>query len=281
MDQLKYDVASVYCAPRGQTFYFIRNNVHGFFESKGMDLSSLVYMLLFKVRDFRSDHRAYVRLLQQGNFDLRNKPYYNEDELIHLAETCVEDEFYLFKKREHEIDLSLLDEEDELRCMAYVAQFNPRRNYYNGYSSHASDSRAFVNVLMRDANFTKVIEKMMATLERDINIGNPEPTSVKDLVDMEDLKDMITGPNGDLWVEIFLMMELPEREKYRLLYQAQPREILKNKEHCLDVEFVRCAIDGVKCSHKKLKAFFAELPREIQEHPAVLQFYDWHRECSL
>ena len=58
MNQLKYDVASIYIAPRGQTFYFIYNNNQEFFESKGMDLSSLVYMLLFKLRDFQSDNKA-------------------------------------------------------------------------------------------------------------------------------------------------------------------------------------------------------------------------------
>lgn len=281
MDQLKYDVASIHCAPRGQTFYFLYNNVHGFFESRGMDLSSMVYMLLFKLRDFRKDHREYVRLLQKGDFDLRNKPYYDEDELLRRAQECAEDERYLFKKREHEIDLSLLDGEDELRCMAFVAQFHPRRNYYNGYSSYASSSHTLMNVFMRDVNFAKMLEKMMAVIERDINIGNPEPTPVTKLFDLEDLQFMITGPNGDLWVELFLKMELPETEKYRLLYQAQPHELLKNEEHRMDVEYVRCAIDGLKCNHKKLKAFFAELPQEMQEHPEVLQFYDWHRECSI
>ena len=281
MDQLKYDVASIYSEPRGQTFYFIYNNVHGFFESGGMDLSTMVYMLLFKLRDFRKDHREYVHLLKKGDFDLRNKPYYDEDELIKLAQKCEKDENYLFKKREQEIDLSLLDEDDELVCMAYVALFNPRRNFYNGFSSSASDSRAFLNVLMHDANFTKMVEKMMEVLEKDINTKNPEPTTLSQLIDLEDLKYMLLGPNGDVWVEIFLMMDLPEEEKYRLLYQAQPRQILKNEAHRMDVEYVRCAIDGVKCSHKKLKALIADLPQEMQEHPEVMKFYAWHRECSL
>lgn len=281
MSNLKYDVVSIYCAPRGQTFYFIRNNTQGFFESRGMDLSSMVYFLLFKLRDFRKDHREYVQLLKKGDFDLRSKPYYDEDELISLSEVCTEDENKLFKKREQEIDLSLLDEEDELSCMAYVAQFHPRRNFYNGYSSIESDEHAFVNVLMRELNFNKIMDKLMGVLEKEINTGNTATKSVNDLFEQDDLKYMITGSNGDLWVELFLQMNLPDNEKYQLLYQAQPQMILKDKNHRNDPELIRCALDGVKGSHKKLKALFEKLPAKMKENQEVLRFYDWHRECSL
>ncbi|MCE2683208.1 MAG: hypothetical protein LW704_09690, partial [Cryomorphaceae bacterium] len=62
---------------------------------------------------------------------------------------------------------------------------------------------------------------------------------------------------------------------------AQPRLILDNEVHRFDVDYVRCAIDGVKCSHKKMKALFADLPLEMQENKEVFSFYSWHRECSL
>lgn len=281
MNQLKYDVASIYIAPRGQTFYFIYNNNRGFFESKGMDLSSLVYMLLFKLRDFHSDNEAYVELLQKGDFDYRNKSYYDEEELLTMAEECLKDEDYLFKKREHEIDLSLLDKTDEIQCMAYVSQFSPRRNFYNGYCTSSSNNLALISVLMRESNFNKMVGKIIQMLESDINTGNTERIPINKFFDIEEIKYLITGANGDLWYDLYLKMDIPEREKYSFLYQAQPRLILKNEVHRLDVDYVRCAIDGVKCSHKKMKALFADLPVEMQENKEVFSFYSWHRECSL
>lgn len=276
MDELKYDVASLYCAPRGQTFYFIRNNVHGFFESRGMDLSSTVYFLLFKLRDFRKDHRECMQLLKKGDFDFRNKPYYDEDELIQLAKECAADENNLFKKREHEIDLSLLDEEDELGCMAYVAQFNPRRGLKDGYYTPASDQRALIDSLIREVKFDKMVEKMMEVLERDINTINPEQTKLSKLIDIDDLKYMITGINGDVWVDLFLLFDLPEREKYSLLYKAQPFLILENKTHKYDVEYLRYAMDGVKNDQEKLYRLFEALPKKMQKHNEVIDFYNWH-----
>jgi hypothetical protein len=281
MNQLKYDVASIYIAPRGQTFYFIYNNNQEFFESKGMDLSSLVYMLLFKLRDFQSDNEAYVELLQKGKFDYRDKSYYDEEELLIMAEECLKDEDYLFKKREHEIDLSLLEKSDEIQCMAYVSQFNPRRNFYNGYCSSSSNNLALISVLMRESNFNKMVGKIIQMLESDINTGNTERIPINKFFDIEEIKYLITGANGDLWYDLYLKMDIPEREKYSFLYQAQPRLILDNEVHRFDVDYVRCAIDGVKCSHKKMKALFADLPLEMQENKEVFSFYSWHRECSL
>ena len=85
MGILKFDVCRLFIAQKGLYFYFIRNNKDGVYDSKGMDLSSLVYFLLFKLRSFRQDHAAYVRMLQKREFDLREKPYFNENELIDLA----------------------------------------------------------------------------------------------------------------------------------------------------------------------------------------------------
>lgn len=275
MKELKYDVCRIYIESKKSNFYFIRNNHDKVFESYGMDLSSLVYMLIFKLRDYRQEHQAYVRLLKEGNFDLREKPYYRDDEIIDLADSCTRDENFLFKIRSEEIDLSLLNEFDELECMSYVSKFNPRRNFYNGYSTYESGMKEILNILTRSMKFDDVMKKLILNLKK--VTGRKE---IEDLMEVEDIKNLIKGPNGDLWCKLFLKTNIPEFEKYQVLYQAQPYEILKNKRHLENIEFIRFAIDGAKNNHQKMKILFEKLPLELQENPQVLNFYKWHRECS-
>jgi hypothetical protein len=77
-----------------------------------------------------------------------------------------------------------------------------------------------------------------------------------------------------------MKVNLPEFDKYRILYQAQPLKIFENKKSLKSVELVRCAIDGVKNNHQKMKSLFSKLPKEMQENNDILNFYNWHRECT-
>lgn len=275
MGILKFDVCRLFISQKGLYFYFIRNNEDGIYDSKGMDLSSLVYFLLFKLRSFREDHVGYVRLLQKGEFDLREKPYFNENELIDLANDCLHDELFLYKNRTEEVDLSILNEFDELQTMSYVSRFNPRRNFYNGFYTYESGMKDVLRILTREKNFDNIMEKLLGILE-----NTDEQNTVHPLMEIEDLKYLITGPNGDLWCNLFMKVNLPEFEKYRILYQAQPFKIFENKKSLKSVELVRCAIDGVKNNHQKMKSLFSKLPIEMQENSDILNFYNWHRECA-
>lgn len=275
MGILKFDVCRLYIAQKGLYFYFIRNNKDGIYDSKGMDLSSLVYFLLFKLRSFRQDNAAYVRLLQKGEFDLREKPYFDENELIDLVNDCLHDELFLYKNRIEEIDLSKLNEFDEIETMSYVSKFNPRRNFYNGFCTYESGMKDVLRILTREMNFDKIMEKLLGNLEN----TNGQNT-IDQLMEIEDLKYLITGPNGDLWCNLFMKVNLPEFDKYRILYQAQPFKIFENKKSLESIELVRCAIDGVKNNHQKMKSLFNKLPKEMQENNDILNFYNWHRECT-
>ena len=281
MNSLKYDVASIHIAPRGQTFYFLYNTQKDFFESFGMDLSSMVYLLLFKLREYGINHRDYVQLLKMEDFDLRNKPYYDEDKLMKLVEDCMKDEYQLFKKREHEIDLSLLDEENELACMAYVSDYNPHRGYRGTYNSFSAEDHALIELFSRESRVDKIMEKIIEVIEKDVNLGKTDPTTVDELFDVNDLNYMITGPNGDLWCELFLMMKIPEKQKYQQLYRARPSLLLENEAHQKEVEYVLCALDGQKDSDERMGQLFTNLPAEIQENPLVYNFYHWHRVKAL
>jgi hypothetical protein len=246
-----------------------------------MDLSSLVYLLIFKLRDYGIHHREYVNLLKTGDLDFRNKPYYDEDKLMELVEDCMKDEYQLFKKREHEIDLSLLDEENELACMAYVSAFNPHRGFRGNYTSFSYDEYALIELFARESRVDKIMEKMIEVIEKDINLGKTEPTTVDELFDVNDLNYMITGPNGDLWCELFLMMKIPEKQKYQQLYQARPSLLLENEAHQKEVEYVLCALDGGKDSDERMEKLFSNLPAEMQENPVVSNFYQWHRQKPI
>jgi hypothetical protein len=278
MKNLKYDVCRIFIASKGSYFYFIRNNDDDIYDSKGMDLSSLVYFLFFKLRTFRQNHAAYVRLLQKGVFDLRDKPYFNEDELIDLVNSCVLDENVLFKKRTEEIDLNQLNEFDELQSMSYISKFNPHRNYYNGYCSIQSHEQALMKMLLREMKVEKIMEKLLINLNKEKQGNDNETKSIEELIDLEDLNYLIEGSNGDLWCDLFLQTNLPESEKFRILYHSQPFKILENKTHLHNIEYVRFAFDGVKNNHQKMKSLFEKLPKEIQKNSSVLNFYEWHRE---
>lgn len=273
MGILKFDVYRLFIAQKGLYFYFIRNNKDGVYDSKGMDLSSLVYFLLFKLRSFRQDHAAYVRMLQKGEFDLREKPYFNENELIDLANDCLYDKSLLYKNRTEEIDLSQLNEFDEIQTLSYVSRFNPRRNFYNGFCTDESGMKDVLRILTREMNFDNIMEKLLGNLENTDGRNN-----IDQLMEIEDLKYLITGPNGDLWCSLFMKVNLPEFDKYRILYQAQPFKIFENKKSLKSIELVRCAIDGVNNNHQKLTTLFNKLPNEMQENSDILNFYEWHRE---
>ena len=273
MDILKYDVCRIYIASKDSFFYFIRNNKDDIYDSKGMDFSSLVYFLFFKLRSFRQDHAAYVRLLQKGAFDIRVKPYFNEDELMDLVNSCLEDENKLFKKWNEDIDLSLLNEIDELECMSYISKFNPRRNFYNAYCTSESGMKDVLRVLTREMNFDKIMENLFNNLSK-----NDGQRKIEELLVIDELKYLITGQNGDLWCDLFLKVNLPEFDKFRILYQAQPFKILENEINLKSVELIRCALDGVKNNHRKMTTLFEKLPKEMQQNRNVLNFYNWHRE---
>jgi len=273
MDNLKYDVCRIYISSKDSFFYFIRNNDDDIYDSKGMDLSSLVYFLFFKLRPFRQDHTAYVRLLQKGTFDLREKPYFNEDELIDLARSCVEDENQLFKMWNEGIDLSLLNENNELECLSYISRFNPRRNFYKDYSTSEFGMKDVLRLLTREMNFDKIMENLLNNLEK-----NDGQSKIEELIVIDEMKYLITGSNGDLWCDLFLKVNLPEFDKFKILYQAQPFKILENEINLKSVELIRCAIDGVKNNHRKMTTLFEKLPKEMQQNRNVLNFYNWHRE---
>lgn len=278
MSTLKYDVVSIYVPQKEKTFYFLYNNSYNLFESEGMDFSSMVYMLLFKLRDFGKNHTGYVQLIKEGNHTYQNKSYFDKHELPNLLELCITDEKKLFKNRKKEIDTSLLDENDELKTMNYVSQFNPKRQYHNNYSSVFAGEIALINLLVREMKFEEMLEKMMTLLKKKSQAKNQDRASIEELLGTDNLSFMITGPNGDLWYDLFLRLELPEQEKYNILYQAQPFRILNNKEHVKNLEHVRYALDGAKLDDDSLKKLFEELPKGIQSNPEIAQFYEWHRE---
>jgi hypothetical protein len=69
---------------------------------------------------------------------------------------------------------------------------------------------------------------------------------------------------------------MPEREKFQLLYRAQPFRILDFKKHSMDLDYLRYAIDGVKKNQEDLKKLFVSLPRSMQNNNELINFYSWH-----
>jgi hypothetical protein len=72
---------------------------------------------------------------------------------------------------------------------------------------------------------------------------------------------MITGVNGGCRIDMFLLFDLPEREKYSLLYKAQPFRILENDTNKCYTEYLRFSIDGLKNDQEKLRRLFEALPK--------------------
>ena len=276
MNTLKYDITRIAITKINKPYYFIRDNKYNVFVSDGMDLSSAVYFLMIILRDYGNDHEQYVQLLQKGDFDFQNKSYYDEGALLDLVESCKEDAKKLYLNREHDINLKALNKSNELESMAYISNFNPKRNFYSNYLSKESEEMSFIEVLIREMTFEKMLQKMMELLKNNMEEEKSSKLTLQELFDTDDLASMIKGPNGDLWFDLFIQVNMPEREKFQLLYRAQPFRILDFKKHSMDLDYLRYAIDGVKKNQEDLKKLFVSLPRSMQNNNELINFYSWH-----
>ncbi len=276
MSFLEFDLFRVFITKKKKYFYFIQNMKNNFMQSKGMDLSSSVYMLMFKNREYKCQHQEYVKMLKNQDFDFENKPYFDKNIFEKLISESEKDENYLFKNWDTEIDINQIDENNEMKALSYISTYNPRRNFYNGYSTLDVHEALLVKVLCREV----IIDKILSNLKN--KIKGSEQVKISDIVELEDMKILLLGPNGDLWLNLFLSIEtIDKKSKYCFLYKITPSKLLDNRQHLNDPEYVKCAIDGLKFNHQKLTDFFKNLPKSIQTNIEILSFYDWHRECSL
>lgn len=99
--------------------------------------------------------------------------------------------------------------------MAYVFKFNPKRNFYSDYLSRESEEMVFIEVLIREMTFEKMLEKMMKLLKDNMEEEKTSKITLQELFDTDDLATMIKGPNRDLWFDLFIQVNMHERENFR------------------------------------------------------------------
>jgi len=278
MLKFKYDIAKVFVDSKNEDFYFIWNLENNFLDSQGMDFSSLVYFLMFKLRDYGKDYQACVELLKKDDFDFKNKYYYSENELIKMKLSCDRDEKKLFNKHNEEINVLLIDPLDELLGMRYIYQFKPNRKYYGVYSTFSEIELRLIEIVKRESNFKRIMDSFKNNLIDAENFDSSDIHSICKLIEVEDFKYLISGQNGDLWCDLFLNIDLEQRQKFTLLYQSQPKKLMENKNHQHDLEYVRYAIDGSKFNQEQLITLFEMLPKSVQKNQEIRDFYNWHLE---
>lgn len=254
---------------KNRTFYFIWDNQRCIPETRGTDLATCCYLLLFKVlRHDDENYDAYLKMLAEQSF------LSDPDKQKVLIQTLKQDEGRAYREQEQSFDLNQINPEDRRTTQEYVAQFNPHQAYEYAFRSEASSLELFVKMAERDRLFDQMMSRILEMLFA--SLDSPRDLNVSDFFTPEELKVMIQGGNGDLWVEFFQKLDFPGIDKFELLYQAQGLAILNKKMHLKKKQYVLAAIESLKFESEKLEKLQAALPASMLRDQQILDLFSWH-----
>lgn len=261
MNHLPFDIASIDIPVLKRTYYFIYNTRSRQFESKGVDLSTAVYLLLLKLRPYKEQFGQYLEMLHPQEFDLRKKDYFFPDQVIDLAQQCMYDKDGLYREWPEPLNIKNLDPTNELKCLEYVGKYNPQRKFYGIFSTPEAESTSVNNHLLK--------------------YFKPQDQSEADLTDfslqmaLESLKLMIKNIYGEKDQDSG-KMEISQLKLYSYIYKKDGMKILRNEDHLTNVEYVRCALSCYRNDPYSLQKLYGSLPFEIKNNDDVCSFYEWH-----
>jgi hypothetical protein len=134
--------------------------------------------------------------------------------------------------------------------------------------------RLFIKMAERDNLFESMMPRILEMLFS--SLDSTGKLDVSDFFAPEDLKIMIQGGNGDLWVELFEKLDFPGSDKYEILYQAQGLAIIDKKEHLKNKHYVLLAIESLKFDSEKLKKLQGALPASLLKDQQIMDLFRWH-----
>jgi hypothetical protein len=251
-----------------KTFYFIWNIDEQEPESDGMDLSSALYMLMFKARSYQENVEWYLKLLMQKVKPFKETDYYTETWQNILHERACKNEKFLWRNWPEPVDMTAFKFGTELEAMEQLAKYNPGRAFGNGFSSKESNARYTCGILAHFFSSEKrTAIKKLSKVEFEEFILTDEPKIMNVI-------------KGDRYInELFRQSKKHGLDCNEVRFRINGLDILHYPELQENTHYVRIAIDNVKHNHQKLKQLYNELTEDVRELTDVVNFYKWHREC--
>lgn len=273
----QYDIFSME-HPDGRVFYFVWDLKNDVLECDGTDYSSMAYMLFFKIRDLGKNSEECARLLMTRRSH-NEKNYLDSKFITFLKDQIEKDEKQLFRNWSVPLLPSNIHEgADEWELMEIIAAYNPKRSYVKNYKSESSWGIMFRDVILRDNHLQSMLQKATEKLKEANEAGTRNKIGLSDLFTVEDLRLMLEGPNGDLWINIFTLGKEPTKADLLHLYKAQGASIIENKNHLQDKELVLVAMNSTKNDLTNFQSVYNVLPKELKEDLQLSNLYHWQLE---